>query len=341
MKLLFTICEKIHKFFEKDDENVVVVNCRAGKGRTGTIVCCYLLFSGRFKNPEEAFLYYSRKRFRKGGGVTQPSQKKYVRYFYQMLIGCYYFPYVRCITGIEIKKFSRTNYNNKYIRPYFTFFLKNSDKESYSSKTNYFIQKQFLVTDNSSFITDENFSYIMAGDITIKIYMNGLLSTKQLGRISFNTAFLERDQIEIKFELNEIDPDNLLRNKKVPKDYEINVKIKKICECQNNTSYICENCLEFLTKNNELKDWEEIRNVLKIYTPYEENNQAVINRGNKLLFGRNELDDIDYILNMKDNENNFKEENENDESGDSDKSDKSDIEENESENSFEDECFII
>ena len=99
--------------------------------------------------------------------------------------------------------------------------------------------------------------------------------------------------------------------------------------------------MDFLTKNNELKDWEEIRNVLKIYTPYEENNQAVINRGNKLLFGRNELDDIDYILNMKDNENNFKEENENDESGDSDKSDKSDIEENESENSFEDECFII
>ena len=65
------------------------------------------------------------------------------------------------------------------------------------------------------------------------------------------------------------------------------------------------------------------------------------NRGNKLLFGRNELDDIDYILNMKDNENNFKEENESDESSDSYKNDKSDNEENESEDSFEDECFIF
>ncbi len=257
-----------------------------------------------------------------------------------MLTGFYQFPYVRCITGIQIKKFSRNNYDNKYIRPYFTFFLRNSDKESYTSKTNYFVQKKFLVSDDSSYITDENFSYIMSGDITIKIYMNGLLSTKQLGRISFNTAFLERDQTEINFKLNEIDPDNLLRNKKVPQDYEINVQIKKMCDCENTNTIICQNCLDFLTKNNELKDWEEIRKVLEIY-PYNKNNQEVINRGNKLLFGRNELDDIDYILNMKDNESNFKQENENDDSSDSDKNDKSDTEENESEDSFEDECFIF
>ena len=84
------------------------------------------------------------------------------------------------------------------------------------------------------------------------------------------------------------------------------------------------------------EDWEEIRNVLEIYIPYEENNQVVKNRGNKLLFGKNELDDVDSVLNMQDNENN-NEENENDDSSDSDKSDN---EENEFDDSFEDECFI-
>ena len=338
LKLLFIICEKIQKFLEKDKENVVVVNCRAGKGRTGTIICCYLLFCGRFKNPDDVFLYYSRKRFRKGEGVTQPSQKKYVRYFYQMLVGNYEFPYVRCITGIQIKKFSRSSYNNKYITPYFGFFLRNSAQESYSTKTNYFLQKKFLVTDDSVFITEDNFSYTIAGDITIKIYMNGLLSTKQLGRISFNTAFLEREQTEIKFKLNEIDPIGLLKNKKVPKDYEINVLFKKmICDCQNTGDRkICQNCLDFLTKNNEIKDWEEIRNILQLHIPYEEKNEECKNRGNKLLFGKNELDDVDSVLNMQDNENN-NEENENDDSSDSDKSDN---EENEFDDSFEGECFL-
>jgi phosphatidylinositol-3,4,5-trisphosphate 3-phosphatase/dual-specificity protein phosphatase PTEN len=105
LKLLFTICEKIHKFFEKDDENVVVVNCRAGKGRTGTIVCCYLLFSGRFKNPEEAFLYYSRKRFRKGGGVTQPSQKNMLDIFIKCLLDIINFLMLDVLLELKLKNF--------------------------------------------------------------------------------------------------------------------------------------------------------------------------------------------------------------------------------------------
>ena len=45
----------------------------AGKGRTGTLIACYLLYCGRFDDPLKALLYYKRKRFTRGGGVTQPS----------------------------------------------------------------------------------------------------------------------------------------------------------------------------------------------------------------------------------------------------------------------------
>lgn len=34
--------------------NVVAVHCQTGRGKTGTAVCCYLMYSGRFDDTEEA-----------------------------------------------------------------------------------------------------------------------------------------------------------------------------------------------------------------------------------------------------------------------------------------------
>ena len=46
MYLLAEACQNIFKFLEEDPENVIYVHCNAGKGRTGTLICCYLMFCG-------------------------------------------------------------------------------------------------------------------------------------------------------------------------------------------------------------------------------------------------------------------------------------------------------
>ena len=84
-------------------ENVVAVNCKAGKGRTGTLICCYLLYSGRFTSPDQALRYYKQKRFSTGGGVTQPSQVRYVHYFALILHGRIKSPLLLQLTCIRIK----------------------------------------------------------------------------------------------------------------------------------------------------------------------------------------------------------------------------------------------
>jgi phosphatidylinositol-3,4,5-trisphosphate 3-phosphatase/dual-specificity protein phosphatase PTEN len=41
---------------------VVVVHCLAGKGRTGTAICCYLIYSARFQTATDALNYYALQR---------------------------------------------------------------------------------------------------------------------------------------------------------------------------------------------------------------------------------------------------------------------------------------
>lgn len=47
-----------------------MVHCNAGKGRTGTLICCYLLYAGLADTAKNAICYYGWKRFKNGIGVT-------------------------------------------------------------------------------------------------------------------------------------------------------------------------------------------------------------------------------------------------------------------------------
>ena len=152
-----------------------------------------------------------------------------------------------------------------------------------------------MVMDDTAYITDEKFSYVVAGDFTIKLFINDMFFIKKLGKVSFNTAFLEQDQTEIVFNANEVDPEILLRKKKVPSTYKIILKIKKLCDCDNTKTPIslCSECKSFLEKNRTLLVWSKI---MSLVNDYRTADQSSMNKAKNNLFGDIDEDDIDYVL---------------------------------------------
>ena len=82
---------------------------------------------GRFNNANEAFDYYSKKRFNKGEGVTQPAQKRYVQYFERLIKESIYYPLVIGITKVSINKMPAVEIMKDPLRPYLEIYLQNSD----------------------------------------------------------------------------------------------------------------------------------------------------------------------------------------------------------------------
>ena len=132
IKLILEFCIDICLYLIKNPEGVAAVHCKAGKGRTGVMICSYLVFSGLCQSSEMAFRYYARVRTKNNTGVTIASQKRYIKYFETFLQANFYPPYMNLIP--------------KIIRSNFSFLIDNSDNikinnilQSFQTEKSYFI----------------------------------------------------------------------------------------------------------------------------------------------------------------------------------------------------------
>ncbi|KAG6382836.1 hypothetical protein SASPL_157446 [Salvia splendens] len=82
-----SVCEGrfIRSRLHEDILNVVVVHCKAGKARTGLMICSLLLFLKFFPTAEDCISYYNQQRCVDGKGLILPSQIRYVKYFERIL----------------------------------------------------------------------------------------------------------------------------------------------------------------------------------------------------------------------------------------------------------------
>ncbi|KAK6913310.1 Tensin phosphatase, C2 domain [Dillenia turbinata] len=79
LPMIKLFCESVHAWLASDPQNIAVIHCMAGKGRTGLMVCAYLVYLGM--SAEEALQLYAQQRTTNNEGVSIPSQRRYVGYW--------------------------------------------------------------------------------------------------------------------------------------------------------------------------------------------------------------------------------------------------------------------
>jgi len=83
--MLVPFCQSVDQWLQKDPKNVAVIHCKAGKGRTGVMICCYLIWCKQYATADKALQFYAEQRTLNQKGVTIPSQQRAVRYLEALL----------------------------------------------------------------------------------------------------------------------------------------------------------------------------------------------------------------------------------------------------------------
>ena len=100
IKLILDFCIDLCLYLTLNPKGVAAIHCKAGKGRTGVMIVCYLIFSGLCQNSDEALIHYAKQRTLNNKGVTIASQKRYIKYFETFLNANFERPFMKCIPKI-------------------------------------------------------------------------------------------------------------------------------------------------------------------------------------------------------------------------------------------------
>lgn len=234
---LVDFCEDAYTWMDAKQENVIVVHCKGGKGRTGTMISSWLVRAGLFMGASESLAYFSDRRTDKSRGtkcqgVQTPSQSRYVLYYEKLLTqmdGCLPPP-----TSLKLKKITLLGLNcvGKGDGTDWQFEILQFDEKIFGycfqdpSSDSFEIHKQ-LENDSIEMVFTEGGALTLTDDIKFKFYCASRSiptgNDKCHFYFWFHTTFIENNRLN----LDRSELDNLQKSKVIrhyPADFAIELE---------------------------------------------------------------------------------------------------------------------
>jgi len=199
LKLILPFCIDVEEWLKADPENIAAIHCLAGKGRTGTMICCYLMYSNFLKSADDAIKFYGRMRTTNGKGVTIPSQLRYIYYFEEILkihSGKNLNNFLiqsPCVYITKIKFFTIPNYNSfasKICTPYFI--IENQGSVFDYKKNSLKGLKSFKNEADAEFIVN---NFRILGDVKITFYHKNSFGKDKMFTFWFHTYMIPKEGV--------------------------------------------------------------------------------------------------------------------------------------------------
>jgi phosphatidylinositol-3,4,5-trisphosphate 3-phosphatase and dual-specificity protein phosphatase PTEN len=216
MDTIKAFCIDCHNYLNEHPQNVVAIHCKAGKGRTGTVIACYFLYARLCPTADEALNYFAVQRTKNVKGVTIPSQKRYVHYFdhYCRLRRNGFAAPTKA--SLFLTKVLFHNYPSFLNRGdvWFEIIQNNRKASKFSSRDRVAISRH---PSFSTFVFDfDRKPMLLSEDIRVEFYRKGALGKEKLFQAWFNTRYVVSMQLEAKFRQENKGAAELLRGVPVP-----------------------------------------------------------------------------------------------------------------------------
>jgi hypothetical protein len=89
LETMAAFANSVKAWLDLDEQNVVNMHCKAGKGRAGLMGCVALIRTGVAQSAKEAMEIYDRERVTNNKGLTVTSQRKYVVFYERLWRECW------------------------------------------------------------------------------------------------------------------------------------------------------------------------------------------------------------------------------------------------------------